>query len=630
MLNTMRLAARRLSPALTRSPTLPSLLVRSFSAPAARGGIGAGTVAAAMVAAAGGGIGIGMLIPTEWFLPASPADESKKNQQAPEGAVPAEDQKPEREDSVYENVKDIAEDIPRPAIIQDATREEVEELYEFHSCIASGGSASVWRATEIATGKTVAIKVIDKRLLLSPFLNMEVASLVRCTGHTNIVQLYAAYDIGPDDVSPDGEWHLVLELAEGGELFERLVEHGAYTEKVASTLIRQVARAVYHMHSVGICHRDIKPENVVLMSKEADSPVKLIDFGAAVLLEEGEHVIAGGKVGTWTYWAPEQANKSKPYDQAVDLWSLGVLLYIMLSGRHPFERPPANERDRKNGDDGTGAMMANILAANYSFDSAQWNGISGRARQLVTQLLEPDPTKRLTAAQLLAHSWVRGEDVPERPLPDTVERLRAFKTASTAIHGSLLMAALLHQEGVREQLAAEKLKRPGMGSWFSSGSSATKAAVLRRSTTEGVGMLRPEEDFNVVRAAWKLFDPDDKVSTRAATIRRPSPPRLLSPPSYHPRLLLSRPCLLSPALSTPVPACCAYTRPHASCPRVMHAHASCPRVMPTRHAHACITGAYLRGGSLPRVQSAGVRGQRARRREHALGARAQQHREQHR
>jgi serine/threonine protein kinase/ribosomal protein L12E/L44/L45/RPP1/RPP2 len=623
-------------------PAANHIVRRALSQPAARGGIGVGAMAVGMAGAAAGGIGIGLMLPTNWLQDLSSelqleVDKDLREQQLQEqlqqqqqqraaaasSADAKDEQEQQRENSTYENVKDIAEDIPRPAIIQDATREEVEKLYEFHSCIASGGSAAVWRATEIATGKQVAIKVVDKRLLLAPFLNMEVASLVRCAGHANIVQLHAAYDIGPDDFAPEGEWHLVLELAEGGELFERLVEHGAYTEKVASTLIRQVARAVYYMHSVGICHRDIKPENVVLVSKEADSPVKLIDFGAAVLLEEGEHVIAGGKVrvsspsplllslsasplslslslsasphpppaasrsrrpfpptapacrrglarrsplpaplrphrpdsptptpsplfvcppslfsrrrfarlqvGTWTYWAPEQADAAKAYDQAVDMWSVGVLLYIMLSGRHPFERPAAGRGRGGGADDGTDRIMSNILHARYSFDAAAWNGISGRARQLVTQLLEPDPAKRLTAAQLLAHSWVRGEGVPERPLPDTVERLRAFKTASTAIHGSLLMAALLHQEGVRAQLARTKASK---ASWLGAalgkrtesgtgpGGDSSKGALLRRTTTEGVGTLQPEEDFNVVRAAWRLFDPDDKGHISADDLYR--------------------------------------------------------------------------------------------------------------
>ena len=123
----------------------------------------------------------------------------------------------------------------------------------------------MWRATERATGKRVAVKVVDKRLLLEPFLNMEVASLVRCHGHPHIMQLLAVYDVPANDVGPDGEWHLVMELAEGGELFERLLNHGAaasaeerasrrhglaeaslssvgaYSERVASQLLGQAS-----------------------------------------------------------------------------------------------------------------------------------------------------------------------------------------------------------------------------------------------------------------------------------------------------------------------------------------------------------------------------------------------------
>ena len=108
----------------------------------------------------------------------------------------------------------------------------------------------------------------------------------------------------------------------------------------------------------------------------------------------------------------------------------------------------------------------------------------------------------MTASQLLSHSWIRGEDVPEKPLPDTAERLRAFKTASTAIHGSLLMAALLHQDSLKASQGAQ-----GEG-------------ALKRTFTEGVGMLQPGSTFNVVRAAYNMFDPDNKGHITAADLRR--------------------------------------------------------------------------------------------------------------
>ena len=414
---------------------------------------------------------------------------------------------------MYEDVEDIADEIERPAMIRDASRSEVEALYEFQSLMASGGSAAVWRAVERATGRAVAIKVIDKKLLLPSLLNMEVYAMQRCSGHPNIAALLAAFDLPPDEASPDGEWHLVMELAEGGELFERLLQHGAYTEKVASDLLKQIASAVYHLHSCGVTHRDIKPENIVLMSDDEAAPVKLIDFGAALVLEEGEQVIRGGKVGTWTYWAPELADEDVPYDQAVDMWGLGVVLYIMLSGRHPFEKARASADD----------VLQGILDANYSFDSDAWNGVSGRAKELVARMLEKDPEKRMTAAELLSHSWVRGERVPERPLPDTQERLRAFKKATTAIHASLLLAVLLHQDSVldAERSVGDSSGADG-GKRVAGGDQGSR---LRRSISisEGVGLRGgsgSSEDFNPLRAAYRLFDPTAKGHISAGDLQR--------------------------------------------------------------------------------------------------------------
>lgn len=121
-------------------------------------------------------------------------------------------------------------------------------------------------------------------------------------------------------MNPYGEAALVMEVAAGGGLFERLVDEGAYSEEYAARILRQIALALYHLHSRGIVHRDIKPENVVFQSEEKGAPhVKLIDFGTAVALEaEGEMVKSGGRIGTWSYWAPEQLN-NEPYDFAVSV-----------------------------------------------------------------------------------------------------------------------------------------------------------------------------------------------------------------------------------------------------------------------------------------------------------------------
>ncbi|KAL3933532.1 MAG: hypothetical protein SGPRY_000243, partial [Prymnesium sp.] len=256
----LRCAGRRVLSSGVGRPSLPPPLV----------------YAGGLLGAALAGVGIGLMIPT----PQRPEDEWREKKRrlverweggkGGEGARGGEGgggEEGRRHSTVYEDAREIADEIPRPAMIRDVERSELESRYEFISCLASGGSATVWKAVERESGRLVAIKVVDKKLLPASLLNMEVHSMQRCAGHPNIVQLLAAYELEGDEANPNGEWHLVMELAEGGELFERLLQHGAYTEKVASQLMRQAAKAIYHLHSCGIAHRDIKPENMVLMSQ---------------------------------------------------------------------------------------------------------------------------------------------------------------------------------------------------------------------------------------------------------------------------------------------------------------------------------------------------------------------------
>lgn len=151
------------------------------------------------------GNGIGLLLPD---IPDSRIRERKKRLVG---------DKHRRQSTVYENVKDIADEFPRPAIIQDVERSQLDATYEYVCCLANGGSATVWKAIERATGRLVAIKVVDKKLLPASLLNMEVLCMQRCAGHPHIVQLLAAYELAGDDANANGEWHLVIELADGGE-----------------------------------------------------------------------------------------------------------------------------------------------------------------------------------------------------------------------------------------------------------------------------------------------------------------------------------------------------------------------------------------------------------------------------
>jgi len=265
----------------------------------------------------------------------------------------------------------------------------------------------------------------------------EISAMREIGHHPNVASLLDVVWLRPDRVNPQGQAVLVLELAAGGALFDHLVEEGAYSEEYAANIVRQVAMALYHLHSRGVVHRDIKPENVCLESDEPgqEPVVKLIDFGTALALgdEPGQMVSASAKsVGTQSYWAPEQANQ-QAYDFAIDMYALGVMLYILLSGFHPFD---------PEGDASTEQILSNMSKGKLSFAYDEWDGVSPKAKELVKSLLCPDPSKRLTAPELVAHPWVRGEDVPVAPLPATHERLRAFTRARNAFYGSLLMGIL--------------------------------------------------------------------------------------------------------------------------------------------------------------------------------------------
>jgi serine/threonine protein kinase len=169
------------------------------------------------------------------------------------------------------------------------TRLQLEMRYKMEKRIGQGGFGDVWLARDTRTGRRVAVKILALDRLPRRMVEQEVEAMRRCGSHPHVIELLAVVWVHPYGPHKNGEAVLVMELAGGGGLFERLVSEGAYTEQLASKIMRQIALAVYHLHSRGILHRDLKPENVVFDSDVADATVKLIDFGTAVALEgQGE------------------------------------------------------------------------------------------------------------------------------------------------------------------------------------------------------------------------------------------------------------------------------------------------------------------------------------------------------
>jgi len=268
-------------------------------------------------------------------------------------------------------------------------REEIKKYYDIKEKLGTGSFAVVKRATRKSDGKEFAIKVIKKQKLSAEELAIvhDEVEIMHKINHAHCVKLYEMFETSK-------RLYMVMELLTGGELFDRIVAKGSFSEKEASEVIKCVTDAISYIHKIGIVHRDLKPENLLFLSKDGDSPIKITDFGLAKF-RANNSVDMHTACGTPGYVAPEVL-KSENYTKAVDMWSLGVILYILLCGFPPFYHPKTAE------------LYKLIKKGEFDFPAPYWTDISDSAKDLVRKLLTVDPKKRLTAEQVLLHPWVKG------------------------------------------------------------------------------------------------------------------------------------------------------------------------------------------------------------------------------
>ncbi|KAK7088732.1 serine/threonine-protein kinase Chk2-like [Littorina saxatilis] len=210
--------------------------------------------------------------------------------------------------------------------------------------------------------------------------------------------------IGVEDVIDTPETlYIMLELVEGGELFDKVVSIDNYPELTAKLLFYQMACACKYLHDQGITHRDLKPENILLSSDADETLIKVTDFGLSKFIDAGS--IMKTFCGTPTYLAPEilLTAGSGAYTMAIDCWSLGVILFIILSGYPPFSD------DRTDMD-----LPKQIMGGHFSFPKQYWKDVSDDAQDLIKKLMTVDPKKRITLADALNHPWLKDEDVIAR------------------------------------------------------------------------------------------------------------------------------------------------------------------------------------------------------------------------
>ncbi|KAL3685276.1 hypothetical protein R1sor_003298 [Riccia sorocarpa] len=264
------------------------------------------------------------------------------------------------------------------------------KTYKIGKTLGVGGFSVVKTGTNIITGEPVAIKIID-RSKYGPkdgSLEREIQVLEKVQ-HPNCICFKECFFTSKSV-------YLITELVTGGELLERVLAKGRYTEQEAATTISQVLKGVAYLHSIGIVHRDLKLENILLKTKDENSVVKIADFGLSKIFVGA--AILTTICGSPQYVAPEVlevGQKRSSYTPAADLWSVGVILYILLSGFSPFD------------DVSEYALFKKIKKGQYSFKASVWESISEEAKDLVRGLLCIIPDRRLTAAQALSHFWIQ-------------------------------------------------------------------------------------------------------------------------------------------------------------------------------------------------------------------------------
>jgi serine/threonine protein kinase len=337
------------------------------------------------------------------------------------------------------------------------TAASVESRYEWDKDlkVGEGAYSRVYRATKRdETKETVALKEIAKQYTDSSKFQQEMEAMLYIQqrgGHPHVIGLHEHFDSADSYI-------LILDFIQGGELFDHLIDTGAYSELDASRIIREVASALNFLHGIGVVHADLKPENILLSTtRRGDSKVKVADFGTAVLVNSSSDDGSGGFGGfdgnppttpfnpvygapTPAYCPPEAIQKTSPIQPSMDMWALGVVLFIMLTGCHPFDI---------SGDSTDEQIEARIKDRRYRVPLHRREiagHISQSAKDLIERLMHRNPSRRLTAYEMLQHPWVRGETASKAVIAGSDERLKVLRGFKSRIQRNFFENAVKWSE----------------------------------------------------------------------------------------------------------------------------------------------------------------------------------------
>jgi len=266
----------------------------------------------------------------------------------------------------------------------------VESKYELGKELGRGGFSIVREGTDRTTGEKIAIKFIEKKFVDQEELKLlgREIDIMKKVNHRNVLRLIEIYET-------DQHLSLVMELVNGGELFYKIVDKGSYSERDARDIVRQLVEGVDYLHEKGIAHRDLKPENLLCSENSEGVVIKIADFGLSKAFSGGS--VLETSCGTPDYAAPEVLRMEGAYDKSVDLWSMGVITYVLLCGFPPFYGKTQAQ------------LFEKILNAEYDFPDPEWTNISAEAKDFIDHLLLLDISKRNTTKECLKHPWLKME-----------------------------------------------------------------------------------------------------------------------------------------------------------------------------------------------------------------------------
>ncbi|CAI7720204.1 calcium-dependent protein kinase 3, putative [Plasmodium vivax] len=251
--------------------------------------------------------------------------------------------------------------------------------------LGKGTYGCVYKATDKLLKIQRAVKVVSKKKLKNVHRFRQEIDIMKNLDHPNVIKLLETFE-------DSKQIYLVMELCTGGELFDRIVKKGPFSEMYTSFIMKQIFSVLNYLHIRNICHRDVKPENFLFFDKSPESLIKVIDFGLASYFSDDDSEMKT-KAGTPYYVAPQVLGGR--YDYKCDLWSAGVLFYILLCGYPPFY----GESDHE--------ILTRVKSGKFTFKGKEWTHVTEEARDLIKRCLTMDPQKRATASEALRHPWFK-------------------------------------------------------------------------------------------------------------------------------------------------------------------------------------------------------------------------------